>query len=120
MLSSIFKRIGIWKLSGILSISGIDLILGPFSNSTCLASSYGNGSSNKFKSIVGFFGSFTFGAFLPNVRGSVMTPVTTEAAAVTVPDKYTQYSMIPQRPGKVRIAVIQLLTPAAATWPVHI
>src|SRR5690625_1232898 len=95
MLSPIFRKIGTSIRSDNPSICGIEAILGPFSNFTCIASSAGKGDSNSgllFNSL----GSLMFGKFTFVVRGSVITPVNADAAAVSGLHKYTLSSLVPR------------------------
>src|SRR5262249_56887734 len=61
-------------------------------------------------------GSFTSGG-APSVRGSVMTPVSAEAAATSDEQRYTSSPFTPLRPGKLRLNARRLRVPAAGTWP---
>src|SRR5699024_10730498 len=77
------------------------------------ASSYGNGSSNKLTSFSIFSGSLIIGYSPSYLRGSVITPVSAEAAAVSGEDKYTLSSFVPERPCKFLGVVLKLFLPVA-------
>src|SRR5216117_1498113 len=62
-------------------------------------------------------GSNAVAAWAPRVRGSVMTPVSAEAAATSDEQRYTSSPLTPLRPGKFRLNARRLFTPAAGTWP---
>src|SRR5699024_8873942 len=98
----------------------MDAIFGPFCKVTRRAFSLDKGGSNKGSSTVGFFGLFTFGARASMVRGSVMTSVNTEAAAVSGLHKKTRSSLVPERPGKLRGVVRKLFRPVAGACPIPI
>src|SRR5437867_1921964 len=53
----------------------------------------------------------------PSVRGSVITPVSAEAAATVDEQRYTSSPFTPLRPGKFRLKARRLFVPAAGTWP---
>src|SRR5690625_624426 len=120
ILSPIFSRIGRRKSFGSASISGIEATFGPLLNFTCFASSYGRGASNKFTSFALCFGIFIFGTFPLYVRGSVILPVSAEAAAVSGEHKYTLSSFVPERPGKFLGVVRRLFLPVAGACPIPI
>src|SRR5699024_11312629 len=120
ILSPIFSKTGISTESGKSSIVGMEAILGPFSNFTSFASSYGKGLSNKLASIVGCLGSSSFGYFMFNVLGSVIFPVNAEAAAVSGLHKKTLSSFVPELPGKFLGVVLGLFLPDAVACPIPI
>src|SRR5699024_12384302 len=94
MLSPIFNKIGISILSGIFSIAGMEAIFGPLCKSTNVASSRGNGGSSNCVSTVGLCKGLMVGYLIDNVRGSVISPVKAEAAAVSGLHKYTLSSFV--------------------------
>ncbi len=55
---------------------------------------------------------------MSKVRGSVITPVKAEAAAVSGLHKYTWSSFVPERPGKLRGTVRRLIFPVAGACPI--
>src|SRR5699024_1701431 len=97
----------------------IEAIFGPFSNSTFFASFFDNGASNK-ASLFTFFGSFMSGYFMSTVRGSVITPVIADAAAVSGLHKNTLSSFVPERPGKFLGVVRKLFLHEAGACPIPI
>ena len=54
---------------------------------------------------------------MPRSRGSVITPVSAEAVAVSGLHRKTLSSRVPERPGKLRGTVRRLLRPDAGAWP---
>jgi hypothetical protein len=51
-------------------------------------------------------------------RGSVITPVSAEATAVSGEQRYTMSSRVPDRPGKLRGVVRREITSVAGAWPI--
>ena len=50
-------------------------------------------------------------------RGSVITPVSAEATAVSGEHRWTMSSRVPERPGKLRGVVRSEITSVAGAWP---
>ena len=65
----------------------------------------------------GCSGSATCGYGIASVRGSVITPVRAEAAAVSGLTRQTWSSRVPERPGKFRGTVRRLSLPVAGACP---
>ena len=58
------------------------------------------------------------GRACPRSRGSVITPVSADAAAVSGLHRYTWSSRVPDRPGKLRGTVRRLMRSVAGAWPI--
>src|SRR5579875_1162885 len=89
----------------------------PFTGSTLRACSCGNGGTNiavftEFCWGSSSFGYFTF-ALRAHSRGSVITPVNADAAAVSGEHNHTESSLVPDRPGKLRGMVRSEFRPTA-------
>src|SRR5213593_1046475 len=84
------------------SPSGTGLMLGPRSTSPPLS-----GATNPASDAAKRGGSCTSGG-VPSVRGSVMVPVSADAAATSDEQRYTSSPFTPLRPGKFRLKARRL------------
>src|ERR1700752_3966302 len=113
MLSPIFNRIGSSRTSGGGVRSGSEAMFGPFTIFTLRASSRRNGGRSISVLMMMLSGSLTRGYSIPNVPGSVMTPFSADAAAVSGLTRHTLSSRVPDRPGKLRGTVRKLIVSVA-------
>ena len=95
----------IWSSSGL--VSGNGLMLGPRSTSAASASAAGSGAmipSSLMRNLSGCCGCAIGGS----VVGSVIKPVSADAAAVSGLTRYTCPSLVPERPRKFLLNVLRL------------
>ncbi len=111
-------RIGDATSLGYGSIGGNDAVCDPFSIATLRASSTGTGAINALSSRIGSFGGKTFGYGMSRSRGSVITPVSAAAAAVSGLHRNNRSSFTPERPSKLRGVVRSEFLPAAGACPI--
>lgn len=114
-LSPVFSSTGRSTVSGIGSRSGSAETPGPRSSSTREASSGGSGGSS-IAVLTGSARSVATAGYESPVsaaqsRGSVMTPFSAEAVAVSGEQSHTASSWVPERPGKLRGNVRSELRP---------
>src|SRR5262249_1794677 len=111
ILSPSLSNTGASRLAATGSPSGTGLMLGPRTTSPPPSGATSPTSDGPRRGA-----SFTSeGA--AGVRGSVMTPVSAEAAATSDEQRYTSSPFTPLRPGKLRLNARRLRVPAAGTWP---
>src|SRR4051812_40688066 len=117
MLSPTLSSTGAFSSSGNGDNSGRLEMLGPFTGSTRSASSGSSGATNiavltELRSGRSSFGYSIFTSRAQS-RGSVITPVNADAAAVSGEHNHTASSLVPDRPGKLRGMVRSEFRPVA-------
>src|SRR5690625_3815090 len=95
-------------------------MFGPFSSLTLIDSSLLGGASRAASISEKPSGVLILGTSICKVRGSVISPVRADAAAVSGLHKYTLSSIVPDRPGKLRGVVRKLFLPVAGACPIPI
>src|SRR5712691_9060419 len=111
-LSPSLSNTGASSVSATGSPIGTGLMLGPRTTSPPPS-----GATKPTVELANFGGNST-AVGSPSVRGSVMTPVSAEAAATSDEQRYTSSPFTPLRPGKLRLNARRLLLPWAGTWPI--
>jgi hypothetical protein len=121
MLSPTLSSTGasIWSGSG--ESSGRLEMLGPFTGTTEAACSASSGATSIAVFTEDCAGKSGLGWCIPawpaQFRGSVITPVSADAAAVSGEHNHTESSLVPERPGKLRGIVRSELRPTAGACP---
>src|SRR5262249_22600554 len=107
---------GALTLSGTGRPRGTSLMFGPLITRASAASAGGAGGTRPALGAASAAGAGASAA-APAPRGSVITPVAADTAAVTGEHRYTESSPVPLRPGKLRLNARRLFVPVAGTWP---
>ena len=95
-------------------------MFGPLITATFFASSGKAGSSIALSSVLKLPGTGTFILFMPRVLGSVITPVSAEAQAVSGETRYTFASLVPLLPSKFLLNDLKLIPPEFGEKPIPI